>query len=181
MSDLFIPIILGTGREGRHSEKVATYVLSRAQQSNLFQTQLVDVRDFASPVTFRLSDGNQVIKPFQEIVKKSHGLIIVTPEYNHGIPGELKILIDSLYVEYKDKPVGICATSDGSWAGTRAVEHLYQVLIGVEAHPLKKTLLFPNVDKTFDDQGNLNDPTQDERTQKFLEMISTYAQKFTLI
>jgi hypothetical protein len=30
----------------------------------------------------------------------NHGIIVVSPEYNHGYPGELKMMLDTLYQQY---------------------------------------------------------------------------------
>jgi NAD(P)H-dependent FMN reductase len=48
--------------------------------------------------------------------------VIVTPEYNHSIPGALKDAIDYLYTEWHDKAIGFVGY--GLAGGTRAVEHL---------------------------------------------------------
>lgn len=50
------------------------------------------------------------------------GFVIVTPEYNHSVPGALKNAIDFLAAEWANKSVGF--VSYGSTGGTRAVEHL---------------------------------------------------------
>lgn len=51
--------------------------------------------------------------------------IVVTPEYNHSIPGVLKNAIDYLFAEWNDKPAGIVAY--GAESGVRALEHLRQI------------------------------------------------------
>ena len=46
----YIPILLGTGREGRMSEKVAEYLLEKVKMFE-FKTEILDVRDFVTSVT----------------------------------------------------------------------------------------------------------------------------------
>jgi len=46
----YIPIVLGTGREGRYSDKVANFVFQEASKQS-FKTEVIDVRDYATPVT----------------------------------------------------------------------------------------------------------------------------------
>ena len=46
MNKLFIPIVLGTAREGRESEKVARFVFGEISKNESLITQFVDVRDF---------------------------------------------------------------------------------------------------------------------------------------
>nr|WP_308402137.1 NAD(P)H-dependent oxidoreductase [Streptomyces sp. RKAG293] len=50
------------------------------------------------------------------------GIVIVTPEYNHGIPGSLKNAMDFIYAEWNNKAVGFA--SYGGVGGVRAVEQL---------------------------------------------------------
>lgn len=59
---------------------------------------------------------------------RADGLVIVSPEYNHGYPGEMKLMLDQLYKEYNRKPVGICGVSSGALGGARMVEQLRLIL-----------------------------------------------------
>jgi NAD(P)H-dependent FMN reductase len=63
------------------------------------------------------------------------GFIIVSPEYNHSYPGELKMLLDMLFSQYAHKPVGICGVSSGAWGGTRMVEQLRLVCLAFHLGP----------------------------------------------
>lgn len=48
---LYIPIILGTAREGRRSEKVAEYILSEVRNRTGIESEIVDVRDYRLSAT----------------------------------------------------------------------------------------------------------------------------------
>jgi NAD(P)H-dependent FMN reductase len=52
--------------------------------------------------------------------------VIVTAEYNHSVPGQLKNAIDSVFVSFalRNKPIAFVGYSGGIGAGIRAVEHL---------------------------------------------------------
>jgi multimeric flavodoxin WrbA len=56
------------------------------------------------------------------------GIIILTPQFNWGYPGELKNALDHLYWEWRDKPV-MLATYGGHGGGKCATQ-LKQVLEG---------------------------------------------------
>ena len=71
----------------------------------------------------------------REKARRSDGFIIVSPEYNHGYPGELKMLLNMLFSQYAHKPVGICRVSSGAWGGTRMVEQLRQVGLAFHLGP----------------------------------------------
>ena len=55
---------------------------------------------------------------------KAHGLVIVSPEYNAGIPGHLKNAVDWLSTmkpsPWAGLPVLLCAASPGAWRATLA-------------------------------------------------------------
>ncbi len=52
--------------------------------------------------------------------------VFVTPEYNHSTSGALKNAIDFLFREWNDKAAGFVGY--GAAGGTRAVEHLRQIM-----------------------------------------------------
>src|SRR5437016_2303093 len=123
---LFIPIILGTARQGRESEHAAQFVLERTKARAGVETELIDVR--ALPM--RLDDAGEQMKDpaFSATVERCDGLVIVTPEYNHGYPGLLKHALDMNLKEYIHKAVGICAVSAGPFGGARVIENLVPVM-----------------------------------------------------
>jgi len=145
----FIPIILGTGRKGSNSLKVANFVLKEAQSYG-FDSQLINPRDWLdSPFTGEMKEEKR--NKLSEIFQKANGFIIVSPEYNHSFPGELKLLLDNFYEEYKEKPVGICGVSIGMIGGARMVEQLRLVCLEFSMIPLKNAVYFSNV-SDFDEE-----------------------------
>src|SRR3989338_967971 len=101
---LYIPVILGTAREGRTSENVAKFVLEQVKKTGV-ETELIDVRNYeVAPVTDN-TETKDFANRYGEKVVRADGFVIVSPEYNHGYPGELKMLLDEVYTEYVKKPV----------------------------------------------------------------------------
>lgn len=168
---MFIPVILGTAREGRRSENPAKYMLAEVKSFGA-ETELVDVRDYSIGHTDASGQTPQA-KKLSEIIKRSDAIIIVSPEYNHGYPGELKMMIDMLYKEYAGKPVGICGVSIGPFAGARAVEQLRQVVIELSMIPIREAVYFGNVGTLFNETGEITDASYHERVQKFLETLKS--------
>lgn len=138
------------------------------------QTELIDVKDYRIKATDRTKKSTQA-KKFAEKINKADGLTIVTPEYNHGYPRELKMMLDMLYEEYDGKPVGLCGVSSGSFGGVRVVERLSLVCIGLHMIPIGKTLYFPNVQDLFDEKGNIKDTSFYIKVKGFLKEIVYYA------
>ncbi|MCL4406201.1 MAG: NAD(P)H-dependent oxidoreductase [Patescibacteria group bacterium] len=170
MGKLLIPVILGTGREGRRSDRPARFVTEEANRFG-FESPMIDIRDF----DLRFTDNKNIDKRWQDLVLRSQGIIIVAPEYNHGYPGELKLLLDQLYEEYRHKPVGICGVSSGFDGGIVMAEMLRIALIELNMIPIKSAMYFGNVEKLFDAEGKIIDQRYRDWLKEFFEELSWFA------
>lgn len=156
--EYYIPVILGTAREGRLSEGVAKFVLSEFKKREGIKTELIDVKDFLIDHTIPGWDDDPRTKKWRDIALRADGFIIVTPEYNRGYPGELKLLLDSAYNEYNRKPVGLAGVSDGRFGGASAVELIKPTLAELGLVVMRGAVRFSNVAELFDDAGALKEP-----------------------
>jgi NAD(P)H-dependent FMN reductase len=166
---LFIPVILGTARQGRRSEHVARFVFEQTKKRADMETELIDV----CKISMKLDDAGEQMKDpkFSATIQRCDGLIIVTPEYNHGYPGLLKHALDMNLEEYIHKAVGICGVSAGSFGGARAIEGLLPVMRELGLVIIFWDVNFGNVQKLFDEQGNLLDQSYVRRLDKFLNEL----------
>jgi len=163
---LFLPVILGTPRQGRKSDHVARFVVSRLETMPDVETELIDLRT----LTFPTSDEGEAIKDpvFSAAMTRMDGLVIVVPEYNHGYPGMLKHALDTNLKEYIHKPVGLCGVSAGPWGGTRAIENLLPVLRELGLVTIFWDLNFSKAGMVFDaESGALLEPAHVRRFEKF--------------
>ncbi len=178
-SPLFLPILLGTAREGRQSEKAARYVLEKARQQS-FETELLDVRDFVSIGKTKATEDSANAR-WSKTMSRADGLIIVTPEYNHGYPGELKLMFDQLYAEYANKVVAVCGVSSGWTGGVRVVKQVISIMHTLKMYPIRNALYFPNVETLFSEDGSIKDPAYEKMTQtmfdEFVWLASALKQK----
>lgn len=143
MEKLFIPVILGTVRQGRLSEPIANYIYSQVQQYADVETELIDIR--ALPMPMDDAGPEAKIPELSATMQRADAYIIVTPEYNHTYPGLLKHMLDLNYKEYLHKAVGICAVSAGPFGGVRAVEALLPTLKAFGLSTIVSDLNFGNV------------------------------------
>src|ERR1700751_414090 len=152
---LFIPVILGTARQGRESEHVARFVLEQTKRRAGVEAELIDVRN----LPMRLDDAGEQMKDaaFSATVERCDGLILVTPEYNHGYPGLLKHALDMNLNEYIHKAVGICGVSAGPFGGARVIESLLLVMRELGLVTIFEDLNFGGVSKLFVESGKLLD------------------------
>ncbi|MGW4092875.1 NADPH-dependent FMN reductase [Nocardia sp. NPDC004750] len=126
-----IGIILGSTRPNRNGSQVAQWVLDVASQRGDAEFELIDLRDHplphldeAVPPMFGPS-VNTHTRAWAERIAPFDGFVVVTPEYNGGVPGVLKNAFDHLFAEWTDKAVGF--VSYGVNGGARAVVQLRTV------------------------------------------------------
>lgn len=85
--------------------------------------------------------GPEPVRRLRAQVAAADGLVIASPEYNHGVPGGLKNAIDwvsrpgyaSVFV---GKPVLLMGASPGMFGTARAMQHLKELMLAVLAHPM---------------------------------------------
>ncbi|MFM7088364.1 MAG: NADPH-dependent FMN reductase [Candidatus Paceibacterota bacterium] len=169
-----IIFLLGTAREGRKSEGVFNFVLDIVKQRSDIEPQLVDIRDYPQQATEGLSTS--LTEKWRQMIKEAHGLVIVSPEYNHGYPGELKMFLDNAYAEYEGKPVAICGVSNGPVGGARMVEQLKLVLSAFQMMIINAGVYFANVNDIFDTSGTMqNREYWEKRVNGMLDELIKYA------
>src|SRR5437868_9622370 len=166
---LFIPVILGTARQGRESEHVARFVFEQTRKRAGVETEFIDVRS----LPMRLDDAGEQMKDpaFSATIERCDGLLIVTPEYNHSYPGLLKHALDMNLKEYIHKAVGICGVSAGPFGGARVIEQLLPVLRELGLVTIFEDVNFGKIGSLFDEKGNLLDQNFIRRIDSFLNEL----------
>lgn len=168
---VFLPILLGTPRKDRKSENVAKWVSEKMNARDDIETKLFDVRDFDLPRDHYGTEIQDQFPEWRDAIIKADGLVIVTPEYNHSYPGTMKSVIDILLPEYIHKAVAFVGVSAGVWGGTRVIESCVPMVRELGLVVTFSDLNFPQVQKKFDDEGNLLDEAYEKRVQGFLDEL----------
>jgi len=176
MKNKHIPVVLGTARVERKSEAVAKAVAAIIANMEGYSSELVDVRDHVTQAItvppWGAGGANEKPTVWKEIVEKSHALVLVTPEYNHTIPGELKLLLDSLFESYQGKAVGLVGVSAGTLGAARVIDHIKPVLIELKLHPIKEAVHISKAAEAVASDGSFSDAKTTEYTQKMIQEIS---------
>ena len=170
---LFIPILLGTPRKGRESEHVAKWLLKKIKErKSEIETQLFDVRDFKIPQDDYGMELKDDFPEWRDAMIRADGLVIVTPEYNHGYPGSLKSVLDLLLPEYIHKAVAFAGVSAQVWGGVRVIEACLPMVRELGLTPTFTDLNFPRVQTLFDANGGLIDEkAYENRVKAFLDEL----------
>jgi NAD(P)H-dependent FMN reductase len=137
-------------------------------------SELIDVADYAVTGTGHTSSTG-TLDQFGEIIKSADGLVIVAPEYNHGYPGELKMLLDSQYDAYARKPVGFVSVSTGLLGGARMVEQLRLVATALRMVPVSPAVHVSQVADALDDRGEFSSPSLRAVLDDMVEEVEWFA------
>src|ERR1700751_4929255 len=166
---LFLPVILGTTRQGRLSEHAAKLIFEQTKKRAGVETELIDIRD----LPLRLDDAGEQIKDpkFSATVRRCDGLILVAPEYNHGYPGMLKHALDSNLEEYIHKAVALVGVSAGPFGGARVIEQLVQVVRELGLVVTFNDVNFFHVGRVFSEAGELLDEKYIPRIDRMLDEL----------
>ena len=114
----------------------------------------------------------------REALEQADGLLLVSPEYNNGIPGVFKNAIDWMgsgkaAALFQGKPVAVIGASPGGFGTMLAQAHWLPVLRGLGTrHWQEGRLMVSRAGSLYDDQGNLTD----EATRgKLAEFVAGFA------
>jgi chromate reductase, NAD(P)H dehydrogenase (quinone) len=130
--------ISGSLRRASFSTSLLQLLAERAAPS--IDIQVVTLQDI--PLYNEDLDQNPEIPSvaaFKKLIVESDGVLIATPEYNHGVPGVLKNALDwasrPVFEScFKNKPVSIISSSKAFTGGVRAQYQLREALISMHAH-----------------------------------------------
>src|ERR1700735_4442286 len=130
--------ISGSLRRGSFSTSLLKILAEKALPS--IEIRVVTLEDI--PLYNEDLDGKQeilTVAAFKRIIAESDGVLIATPEYNHGIPGVLKNALDwasrpVFHSCFENKPVSMISSSKAFTCGVRAQYQLRETLISMHAH-----------------------------------------------
>lgn len=124
------------------------------------------------------------VTALRDAIRAADALLVVTPEYNHGVPGLLKNAIDWASrppdtSPLKGKPAAIMGASTGTVGTARAQDQLRQVFVFTKTYALDAPeVLVGNCSQRFDARGRLTDETTREFVRRQLEALIEFAARF---
>ena len=142
---LFVPVILGTVRQGRMSQQAARLMVAELAKRPNVQTELVDIAALPLP-TDNAGGSHQGRQVFRD-----------------DESGCLK--------EYIHKAVGIAGVSAGPFGGTRGIQDLLPVLRELGLVTIFWDVNFGNVRTVFDSGGQLLETAFLVRIDQFLKEL----------
>jgi NAD(P)H-dependent FMN reductase len=174
-------IVVGTARDGRNSihaaKKAEAEFREQGHEVTFFDPQVKDI----PPLGNRTGTGDEEkipedIQEFSEKVEEADGVVIVTPEYNHSIPGILKTTLDYLYYEYDEKPFSFITVSSGGFGGVRGLQHLHDIILELGGF-IGPDIAISDAVEVFSDEGELLDEDYEGRFEEFVEDSESFVER----
>lgn len=180
MSSLSIAVLLGSVRRDRMGSRAALLVIRELERRG-HKVDLVDPLELQLPLLDRMykehpkGEAPESLERLAEIYRKADGFLVVSGEYNHGIPPALKNLLDHFLEEYFWRPSGIVCYSAGGFGGVRAAMQLRMTLAELGMSSVPSLLPIPRVAQAIDEEGIAQQAIVDRSASRFLDEFIWYA------
>lgn len=125
----------------------------------------------------------EAVAVLKERIVSADGVILVTPEYNQGVPGVLKNAVDWLSRPpadikrvFGDRPLALCGASAGR-GGSRAAQYAWLPILRALGVRLWNggQLYLPAAGELMGDDGRLVDNDMRERVQGFVRGFAEFS------
>lgn len=173
-------VLLGSVRRDRMGIRPARLV-TRTIEARGHEAVLVDPLEKPLPLLDRMykeyakGAAPAVLEELAQLYRRVDGFVIVTAEYNHGIPPALKNLLDYFLEEYFWRPSGIVSYSSTDFGGVHAAMALRATLAELGMPGISGSLAFPRVGEVLDEAGQAQDEKTAPRVARFLDELDWHA------
>jgi NAD(P)H-dependent FMN reductase len=177
---LSIAVLLGSMRRDRMGSRAAQLVIKELERRG-HETHLVDPLELQLPLLDRMykehpaGKAPEQLERLASLYRSVDGFLIVSGEYNHGIPPALKNLLDHFLEEYFWRPSGIVCYSAGGFGGVRAAMQLRMTLAELGMSSIPSLLPLPRIGENIGDDGVAAQPATERSTNRFLDEFLWYA------
>ena len=127
-------IVIGSARDGRVADKVLGYIQDELKNHDDITATVADLKiinlpffdNVASPADPDYIATDENVIAWSKLVEANDKVLLITPEYNHGLSAIEKNALDTLSKEWKDKPVA--AVAYGWTGGSRSIDVLNDLI-----------------------------------------------------
>lgn len=180
-SPLTVAVLLGSVRSDRQGIKAARLLVT-ALEARGHEAVLVD------PMVTRLPLLDRMYKEYPKgaapadlenlaaLYRRADGFLLVSAEYNHGVPPALKNLLDHFLEEYLWRPSAIACYSAGGFGGVRAAMQLRMILGELGMPSIPSLFSIPRIGEALADDGQPKDERTLKQMDRFLDEFEWYAE-----
>ena len=176
-----IEIVSGSPRAASVTVRVAKYLKQYLTENySQHSVGLIDVREwklgYLENVFNSVNNTPDEFKPLAEKMFSADAFIIVTPEYNGTYTSEVKNLFDH-FPKQARKAFGLCTASVGALGGARCTQSLLLLVPALFGVASPSLLIVPSIDKKFNEQNELIDPSFEKQLHVFVTEFLWLAEK----
>jgi NAD(P)H-dependent FMN reductase len=178
---LRIAAFYGSVRSDRQGIRAARFIVNECKKRG-HDVALIDPLEYRLPLLDKMykeytpGTAPDTLERMAAIVSVADAYIVVSGEYNHGVPPALSNLLDHFLEQYFWKPSAIVCYSAGAFGGVRAAMALRMMLAELGMSSIPSLLPVPRIRQAFDEEGRPSDPAWDKRAAKFLGELEWYGE-----
>ena len=178
---LTVPVILGSVRGDRIGIRAARFMTARLEARG-HAAPLVDPAELRLPMLDRMykeypaGAAPEPLERLAALYRRSDAFLVVTAEYNHGVPPALSNTLDHFLEEYFWRPSAICCYSAGQFGGVRAAMPLRAMLAEMGMPSIPSLLPIPRLQTAIDAEGTPTAPWIETSAARFLDELEWYAE-----
>jgi NAD(P)H-dependent FMN reductase len=158
-----ILLVVGSARKGRVADKVLGYIQEEVAKRDDITASVADLAEANLPFFDNEKSPNdpdyvitnETVQKWADQVGAADAVVLIAPEYNHGLPAIEKNAIDSLGAQWNEKPVTVVAY--GWYAGKHSIDQIREL-----SPVVKMKLVEPFTGLTFMQQLNPDGSLLDE-------------------
>ncbi|MBV8850387.1 MAG: NAD(P)H-dependent oxidoreductase [Methylobacteriaceae bacterium] len=177
---LKIPVLLGSVRRDRMGIRAARLMMRTLGERNHDAT-LVDAMELQLPLLDRMykehpeGQAPANLEKLAALYRAADGFIIVSGEYNNGIPPAMKNMLDYFLEEYFWRPSGIVCYSQGQFGGVRAAMQLRMTLAELGMSSVPSLMPIPSIQNALSEDGAPANERLTTSLARFLDEFEWYA------
>lgn len=164
-----LAFIVGSLRQNSINKELAHALVKLFPEE--FSIEFVEIQELPLFNQDKEKEVHPAVQKFKQSIAKANGIVIITPEYNRGMPGVLKNALDVGSRPYGEsvwngKPVVIAGTSSGGIGTALAQKDLRSVLAFLNMPTMSQPELYLQYKEgLFDANNNITN----EGTAQFLQ------------
>jgi chromate reductase len=174
MADLAILAFAGSLRRGSLNRSLLAAAAERAPAGMAIRIfDLIDIPLYNGDVE---AEGDpEPVARFKQAIRDADGVLMVTPEYNHGVPGVMKNAVDWASrrpgaAALESKPVGLIGASPGITGSARGQSQLRQAFEFTGSYCMHEK---------FDAEGRLIDDATGRYLARYLDAFALWVRRFS--
>lgn len=176
-----VAIIYGSVRSHRKGIKAVRFIEKQLDERKLSYTT-IDPFEWDLPLLDKMykemKNPEAKFLKMHNILEEADGYVIVSGEYNHGVPPALKNLLDHFQKEYFFKPSAIVSYSRGGFGGARAAEQLRSICAELGMPSISSSFSISKINDELNEDGTSVDGKYEKRVGKFLDEFQWYLEAF---